>query len=966
MNLDNSRSQSGRMLFTIRTMLFLTLFIAILLVPMNVRGHGMMIQPKARNVVTGNDCPQCLAMGGPGLEYEGGTYRHGMCGNKYTDSPQNWNVPGPTVAQYTEGDVITITVQITAHHLGYFAVSLCDQQFISEECFARNRLMRPNCIDPNNPNCYRAWKQLASHEISWIATHFNYNGPKSPSGTINFSFLMRLPTGVSCTDCVLRWQYYSTNSCQLYNPAATVDYVSEEFMNCADVTIYKKDNLAGTLQTKASAAQIEILKNDVPRDLYSNIWRPKKMYHVCPERSLGFSSDYDPATSLSCFYAAGETPCKIAVFSANTPTQSPIINNSVVSTALNPSRSSIKNEPVASAVPNPSTVLSSSDQGLCVSANCKGCLWLVNGQAFCFSWPQLTCDTYKNSTDSRYVFCSPLVSPIVINSVTTKLAGQSSSPNAAVTQSSTTNLLCTQMACTSCLWTIGTSSYCINSKQSECNRQIPDGSPSHGYTNGWYSWCGTNVNAITMVASPPAPAVTSLNKPVVNIVQTTGTSNTNVNSVTSSTKPILNIVQTPAAVPNNSNSATTQKLIDALANSDGSSVFQYQLPNLQWTTSDLYKWKDMVDTVSKMINVGVGDSKLWNGGNNYIYGLVGIAAFLGNAMEETIKYNACDENNWSGDDVARATGSSSYASTSACGQLAQSYQDYTCNAEENDLALKTSLATTGVAKPMACDIDKNMELRANTQAKWYGAPPPLFCAPKSKIPIAPKWNVGGWCQADPAGWGYEPYKYPLGKALPDFYDYVNKRGMCKDYPGQQAGFWESCTDASGRQVGCANPAAPGFNQPEGRTDLEGCCWWGRGVIQTTGVCNFGKLNYYMGARAKSEGRASLYPNVDFCKNPGIICEPNADPTLKWVAGFFYHLNSIQSYSAPGWDYYEQLKKFVDGGINVADTTFIDGVSGIVNRGCHNPPNCPSGTPLHGGPQRADNFKKVLKVMKLIN
>ena len=39
----------------------------------------------------------------------------------------------------------------------------------------------------------------------------------------------------------------------------------------------------------------------------------------------------------------------------------------------------------------------------------------------------------------------------------------------------------------------------------------------------------------------------------------------------------------------------------------------------------------------------------------------------------------------------------------------------------------------------------------------------------------------------------------------------------------------------------------------------------RGVIQTTGVCNFGKLNYYLGARAAKEGRDATYPKLDFCK-----------------------------------------------------------------------------------------------------
>ena len=39
-----------------------------------------------------------------------------------------------------------------------------------------------------------------------------------------------------------------------------------------------------------------------------------------------------------------------------------------------------------------------------------------------------------------------------------------------------------------------------------------------------------------------------------------------------------------------------------------------------------------------------------------------------------------------------------------------------------------------------------MEIRATTGAKWYGAPAPYFCAPRSKLPAAPQWNYGaGWC-----------------------------------------------------------------------------------------------------------------------------------------------------------------------------------------------------------------------------
>ena len=37
----------------------------------------------------------------------------------------------------------------------------------------------------------------------------------------------------------------------------------------------------------------------------------------------------------------------------------------------------------------------------------------------------------------------------------------------------------------------------------------------------------------------------------------------------------------------------------------------------------------------------------------------------------------------------------------------------------------------------------------------------------------------------------------------------------------------------------------------------------------TGRCNFGKLNYFLGARAAREGRKALFPTVDFCKDPGV-------------------------------------------------------------------------------------------------
>merc|ERR1712150_231501 len=157
-------------------------------------------------------------------------------------------------------------------------------------------------------------------------------------------------------------------------------------------------------------------------------------------------------------------------------------------------------------------------------------------------------------------------------------------------------------------------------------------------------------------------------------------------------------------------------------------------------------------------------------------------------------------------------------------------------------------------------------------------------------------------------------------------------------------------------------AAPDFNQSE-RTDVEGCCWWGRGPIQTTGTCNYGKLNFYMGKRAADAGRPAIFPDVDFCKNPELICDPSGPPQLKWVVGLFYWLNSVQKYEQRGWRYFDELKKWVDDGMNITDFGFLDGASGIVNRGCHDPP-CGTGD-LHGSWHRREHFLIVLRAMGLV-
>jgi len=115
----------------------------------------------------------------------------------------------------------------------------------------------------------------------------------------------------------------------------------------------------------------------------------------------------------------------------------------------------------------------------------------------------------------------------------------------------------------------------------------------------------------------------------------------------------------------------------------------------------------------------------------------------------------------------------------------------------------------------------------------------------------------------------------------------------------------------------------------------GCCWWGRGIIQTKGTCSFGKLNYYIGKRASDEGRQSLFPDVDFCQNPEAICGSQYSRELIWMSGLFEWIDRVQSYNQGGFNYLTELHKFADSGMK--DDVFITKVGSIVQSGCHNPP-----------------------------
>jgi len=157
----------------------------------------------------------------------------------------------------------------------------------------------------------------------------------------------------------------------------------------------------------------------------------------------------------------------------------------------------------------------------------------------------------------------------------------------------------------------------------------------------------------------------------------------------------------------------TKLLISSKTNSTGGE---------EWLPSTVYRYDGLLRALRIMYLEGVGDFKFYIGDATNTddstvstsMGLVNIAAFLAQSMKETIKYDACDENNW---DVIDGK----YPISNSCGQLNQTYQEYACPAD---------------MEHMACEVDINMEQVAYTNAKWYGAPGPLYCGPKSKYPVS--------------------------------------------------------------------------------------------------------------------------------------------------------------------------------------------------------------------------------------
>lgn len=128
---------------------------------------------------------------------------------------------GVIVREYNPGSEMTIRIELTASHMGYFEFRLCDNVQADQDCLDKHLLKvlggSPSTSGPND-----------------LETRFY---PRN--GSRIYEIKTALPDGFECGHCVLQWRYIAGNNwgtCPDGSGAVGCG-PQEEFRACADVAI---------------------------------------------------------------------------------------------------------------------------------------------------------------------------------------------------------------------------------------------------------------------------------------------------------------------------------------------------------------------------------------------------------------------------------------------------------------------------------------------------------------------------------------------------------------------------------------------------------------------------------------------------------------------------------------------------------------------------------------------------------
>ncbi|XP_056017727.1 uncharacterized protein LOC125679999 [Ostrea edulis] len=203
----------------------MVILLFLVLVPA-VMGHGYLQEPPSRSSMwrLGFSTPRNyndnqLFCGGFARQWDRNGGKCGVCGDPWDGVRENEAggryAKGIISRRYTEGQIIDVKVKITASHLGYFEFRLCPNN---------------NVHKPATQACLN---QYVLHQPSGSVRFMEQGRPRV------YSLKLKLPTGLTCSQCVLQWKYNTGNSYGMSSDGRTCKGCGkqEQFYGCADIAI---------------------------------------------------------------------------------------------------------------------------------------------------------------------------------------------------------------------------------------------------------------------------------------------------------------------------------------------------------------------------------------------------------------------------------------------------------------------------------------------------------------------------------------------------------------------------------------------------------------------------------------------------------------------------------------------------------------------------------------------------------
>ncbi|RZB84929.1 uncharacterized protein BDFB_010861 [Asbolus verrucosus] len=194
-----------------------------------ISGHGMMLEPPNRSSLWRFDSSAPVNYddnqnfcGGLSVQWNTFGGKCGVCGDKYdTPHPQdNENTgkygQGKVVRQYSAGSVADVQIVLTTNHLGYFNFSLC--------------VLQDATAPESGEDCFQP-VTLGNGAIQYDVV--------STAKNLTIDTQVKLPDGLKCDRCVLRWHYNTGNNWGECDDG-TWDVgcgPQETFRSCADIAI---------------------------------------------------------------------------------------------------------------------------------------------------------------------------------------------------------------------------------------------------------------------------------------------------------------------------------------------------------------------------------------------------------------------------------------------------------------------------------------------------------------------------------------------------------------------------------------------------------------------------------------------------------------------------------------------------------------------------------------------------------